>query len=272
MKAACVFAGYFRTWDYVKDTFVNRIMNPLTADIFFSSPKTVFSPPENEVREFHHIHSQNQQLVEPVISFFGDKLKSYELRDSDQSHWRSIIAANHMSEKNIHNQYHWRTLAQIHGISASMQLFKRYVEEFGITYDLVILARPDVKYYSEFNVDHIDLSKVNYQTHSMNNGRLSILAPTSAPSPSLKQAFNDQILAGSQSKMLSFASAYDSIIRYHKEGICFNTETLLGIHCVRNGIPFTGSNYILYELWRDCSFDTNVGYRADVAKLAISAH
>jgi hypothetical protein len=261
MKTAVIFAGYFRTWDYVKDTFVNRIMKPLGADIFFSTPKTVFSPPDDEVREFHHIHSQNQQMVEPdIVSFFGDRLKVYELRESKQSYWRGIITASSMKEKNIHNQYHWRTLAQIYGISISMQLFDQYVKTNNIRYDLVILARPDVKYYTDFNANAIDYNKINYQDRCMSNNRLSILNPKSAPSPSLDRAFNDQILAGSQDKMLVFASAYDNIIQYHKDGICFNTETLLGVHCIRNGVGFTGNNYILYELWRDCSFDTNIGF------------
>ena len=269
MKAV-VFAGYFRTWDYVKDTFVNRIMNPLDTDIFFSTPKTVFSPPENEVKEFQHIHSQTMQLVEPdVTNFFGDKLKSYELRDSDQNYWRSQIVANSMAEKNMFNQYHWRTLAQVHGISASMQLFKRYVEEHKLVYDLVVLARPDVKYYTALNPAIIDLGKVNYQTHAMNNGRLNVLQPHNGPSKSLGRAFNDQILAGNQDTMLIYASAYDNIIRYHKEGIIFNTETLLGIHCLRSGKDFVGNNFAIYELWRDCSFDTNVGYREDIARKAI---
>ena len=255
MKTAVVFAGYFRTFDYTRDGFAQHIMNPLNADIFFVSPKTMFAPSDDEVSEFHHIHSQNDKGIDDTIGFFGDRLRKYEIRDNRQRTYRDIVAANSMQEKNMHNQYHWRILTQIHGISLSMQLFKRYVEENNITYDLVILARGDCKYYANFDTSKMHPSKIMFPTHSMHGDKLSILPLNCCPSPDLGKAFCDVLLAGSQSNMLVFATAYDNIIGYHKrDRICFNTETLLGNHCLRNGIDWTGDNIILHQLWRECKY------------------
>lgn len=254
MRTAVVFAGYFRTFDYTRDGFARHVMNPLDADVFFVSPRTLFAPPDDEVSEFHGIHSQNDKSVDDTIAWFGNRLKRHELRENKQSTYRAMVAGNHMPEKNMHNQYAWRILTQIHGISLSMQLFKRYIEETNSHYDLVILMRGDCKYYADFNTNKMRWDKVMFPTHSMHGDQLSVLPLNCTPSPSLHKAFCDAVLAGNQQNMLVFASAYDNIIRYWKEGIVFNTETLLGNHCMRNGIDWTGDNILLHQLWRECKY------------------
>lgn len=252
MKIAIVFSGYFRTFEFVKETCKNFVLDPLDCDVFFVSPKTYFAHKDNEVPEFHHIHSQNEEFITPkIIDFFGDKLKSYELRDGESNFYKQKIIQHGMPEKNIHNQYHWRTLAQIHYVSMSMSHFKNYVKNNNVNYDLVILARADVKYHTSFDLNRVNMDKINYPTTSVFEGRLSELNPNAGPSPHLTRAFNDQMLVGSPNNMFVLGAAYDNIINYNlKEGISFNTETLLGLHILKSGVDFIGTDYILYELWR----------------------
>ena len=64
MKTAIIFSGFFRTFDYVKESLATNVINTFDdCDVFFSSPKTMFSAPEDEVPEYHHIHAQNDHMV-----------------------------------------------------------------------------------------------------------------------------------------------------------------------------------------------------------------
>jgi hypothetical protein len=252
MKVACVFAGHFRTFSpFVCESFKSSIMEPLNADIYFSTFKTVFALPENEVPEFHHIHAVSPRLVgNDIIQFFGSRLKEYELRDQNSSFYKDIIAQHGLADKNFCNQYVWRTLSQVHSVEISMNLFRRYIEKHGLNYDLVILCRGDVKYYTRFDPTVLDMDRVNYPTHAWHNGNMNVLLPEARPSDSLSKAFNDQVVVGSQRNMLALCDLSGKTMEYVSSGVHFNTETLFGWHLGKNGIDWTGTNFITYELWR----------------------
>jgi hypothetical protein len=67
--------------------------------------------------------------------------------------------------------------------------------------------------------------------------------------------FNDNIVFGSQEKMLTYTNYYDSVIKYFHEGICFNTETMLAVHAFKNGLEWCGTDVITYEVWRQTAFE-----------------
>lgn len=246
MKIALILTGFFRTFNFVQESLFQHVINEWKPDIFFSSPKTLFATPEHEVHEFHGIHSQNSELVKPEV--FGENLTSYELREYSAQFYKDQIYKNGLEEKNQFGQYHWRILSQMDGVSLSVNLFKRHVERNNITYDAVILTRADIKYYSRLNLESLPLNKLYYPLHSVVEGHVNTVS--CPPSQSLDRPYNDQIIVGSQKDVLVFTSLYDNIITYAKEGICFNPETLFGIHCQKNNVEFTGHNYVLYELWR----------------------
>ena len=60
-------------------------MDPLDADVFISTPRTFFTLKTDEEPswlERHPHHSAHEKPVnEETLSFFGDHLKAYELRD-----------------------------------------------------------------------------------------------------------------------------------------------------------------------------------------------
>jgi hypothetical protein len=251
MKIALVFSGFFRTFDFVKNTLKENILDPLDCDVFFSTPKTVFALPEHEVSEYHSFHSTSNRLVGPeIIDFFGPKLQLYELRDYDSQLYKNIIKNNNIPDKNFCNQWVWRILSQLHSTACSLNIFKKYIDDNNINYDLVILARGDVKYHSKFDTLALQMDKVNYPTHAWHEGNLNILGPNCWASPSLRRSFNDQVLVGSQENILTFGSLYDNVLSYVSSGIDFNHETLMGNHLLKNNKDWIGTNYITYELWR----------------------
>lgn len=257
MKTAIVFYGFFRTFDYVKDSFATNIMNTFDdCDIFFSTPKTMFTEPKDEVPEYHHIHAQNNNLVgSNVIDFFGNKLKKFELRDYDAQMYKDLIAKHNVPYKSFCDQYTWRILSMLHSEHYALDLFKKYVEEHNVVYDIVIFARGDVKYHTRLDIAAVHMDKVNYPTHAIVNGNVSPPLPDFAnPSPSLERVFADQMLIGSQKNILTFHSLYDNVINYHNDGIHFNHETMMGIHLRRNNVDWAGTNFVLYELWRHSKY------------------
>lgn len=255
MKTAIIFFGFFRTFDFVKNTLADNVMSGLNCDVYFSTPETMFTPPEGEVPEFHHIHSQNNDMVgDSVINFFGDKLKKFELRHYDAQLYKNLITSNNIPFKSFCDQYTWRILASFHSVYCSLELFKKYVESNSINYDMVILARGDVKYHSKLNMNELQMDKINYPTDAVMNGHINRLPPNARPSPSLEKAFNDQMLIGTQKNILTFHSLYENIFKYFHSGIDFNHETMMGIHLRKNNVEWVGTNYILYELWRYCKY------------------
>ena len=190
-----------------------------------------------------------------MIDFFGNKLKKFELRDYyGAQFYKDELAKHKVPAGNFCRQYTWRILSQIHSTYFSLNIFKQYIADHNITYDHVILARGDVKYHSRLDLNQLDMKQVNYPSHAMFEGRLSILSPNSRPSPTLEKAFNDQFLIGTQSNILTFHSLYDNVMTYFKEGIDFNHETMMGIHLRRTHVDWCGSSCILYELWRHSKY------------------
>jgi|ERR1700722_3395533 len=248
MKIAIIFAGFFRTFDCVKESFAEQVLNKLDCDVFFVAPKTSFAMPENEPPELHHLYAQNADLVNP--EWFGDRVKAYELIDHDAQTYKNIIAQNNISEKNNVNQYTWRILSYMHNISLSITLFEKYVIDNNANYDAVILTRPDIKYYRSPDVSLLDMSKINFSLHSMIENRL---CTCDASPPSFHKPFNDQMVAGTQKNMLLYKNIYDQVIQYHKTNdISFISETFFGVHSHRNNVDCTGTDFVLYELWRKC--------------------
>lgn len=251
MRVAVIFAGFFRTFEFVKQSLADHLLNPLDCDVFFSSPKTSFALPENEVPELHQKYSQNTNLVD--VSWFGSRLKSFELVDHNAQFYKDICAQYTVPQFNHVYQHTWRVLSYMHAISRSVSVFRNYVTTNNLHYDLVIITRPDVKYYRQLDPHILDMSKVNFALHSMVGGQLGTCAAN--PSSSFLKPFNDQMVAGTQENMMIYHNIFDQSLLYHQnEGIIFNSETLWGVHCMKHGLDCIGMDFVLYELWRESKY------------------
>lgn len=242
MKTAIIFAGFFRTFDVVKETLREHVLEPLNCDVFFVAPKTMFANPSNEIPEYHHIYSQNTNLVD--IKWFGSRLKSYNLIDHDAKKYKDLITANNISEITYCGQYSWRILSYMHNISLSVKLFNDYVENNNINYDAVILTRPDIKYYKSIDYSFVNFTKLNYALHSVVEGKVG----TSIP-------YNDQMVIASPSIISIYSNLYDNVLAYHKnDGTLFNSEIFCRTHINKHGIECIDSDFTLYELWRKLEY------------------
>ena len=259
MKVAVIFTGFFRTFHFVKHTFKEFIMDTLDIDVFFSSPKTLFTLPQHEDAEWvKHVpyHSANEKLVTPeIIDFFGDKLKAYELIDYEAEPYKKLCEEHNIPYYTRDGVPSFRILSQLYSKELSMKVFKQYIEQHNIHYDLVIMTRGDNKYFNPFNINVIDLNKIGYPDHNRNQKTFNFLPPDCPPSDKIPKAFNDQLLIGTPINMLVWCDVAQKSFEYFNEGMYFTAENLMAYHLIKNNIDWYGSNYIEYALWRHEEFD-----------------
>lgn len=237
MKTAVIFFGFFRTFEQTKQSFKDHIMDPLDADIYFSTPKTLF-------------HDTDIPVGSDVIDFFGNNLKSYELIDYDINKYKDFVIQNNIPERNYAGTLAYHIASQCNGRSLSTQVFQKYINENKIEYDLVILTRPDLKYHTKFDCNKVDYDKINCPSHYWDFGRLWNPDPHTNRPPQISKGLGDIVLAGSQKNMLVYASMYDNIAKYSKEGMEFLSECLVPYHLIKNNIDWCGQDIIQFEIIR----------------------
>jgi len=259
MKVAVIFTGFFRSFNDTKQSFKEYIMDPLSPDIFFSAPKTLFTLPKDEdcgkVIKISYVppsnHSIYEKLVEPeIIDFFGDKLKAYELIDYDCAPYKKLCEEHNIPYYSRDGLPTFRILSQLTNKELSMKVFKRYVEKHNLNYDLVIMTRGDLKYFSPFDFNSINLNSIGYPNQNKNQG--PFLPSWYSPLHKIKtpKAFGDILLIGSQKNMLVWCNFVQSFFNFFKEGLFFTAENIMAYHLIQNNMDWYGSNYIEFELHR----------------------
>lgn len=252
MKVAVIFTGFFRTFHYTKQSFKDNIMDPLNPDIFFSSPKTLFTLPQNEdhnIVKRYPFHLANQNLVAPeVIDFFGDNLKSYELIDYNHEPILQSCVEHNIPYYTRDGAVSFRILSQLINKELSVKIFKQYAEKNNSNYDVVIMTRGDLKYYSSVNFDVINLNSIGCENHG--TPLPPVIPRWCPPSNRIPQPFNDQITIGSQKNMLVWHNLAQSFFDFWKEGLYFTPENIMSYHLKQNNINLYDAHFINYELWR----------------------
>ena len=268
MKTALILYGFPRTFNYCKNSLRQFVLDPLNCDVFIACPDTFYASKKDESPELHSFYARNEDKVEQsIIDFFGSNLKSLELRQYDSKLYFDILNNNNLSLFNETTKQHtWRTLSYFHSISLSVNLFNKYIEENNCHYDAVILTRPDLKYYSNFNLNNVDFSKINCPLHFllvMQEPCLAHIPEEERKNPEIRKRtggatvfgfnrwLNDQIIVGTQENILIYKNLFEKSIEYYKKDMCFNQETYVGAHCLINGLDFTGSDFVSYEIWRE---------------------
>lgn len=269
MKTAVVLYGFCRTLDFCQESFKRHVLDVLKPDIYINTPSTLYAPPDDEVPEFHKLYSKNMEPSSNKINnyFKQSNLKKCDIRLYSSAFYKDFVRNNSISDRNNISQHSWRIVSTLHSISLAMQTFQLHTIKNSLQYDLVILTRPDLKYYCNFNIKPLQLKNINYPArflvttnhHSVNH--LSLEERIKIPSRIRHgaagvfgfpgQMFNDQFICGTQVNMLKFVNLFNMVPQYYKENIMLNSETYLAYHCMKNKLNFVGTDSILYEIWRE---------------------
>lgn len=275
MKTAVILYGFFRTFNFCKHSLVNHVLLPMDADVFFSTPETVYTRKQDEMEFLHHVFCRNEDLVDTnILDSFNqgrDRVKQFSIRKYDSAIYKKFLTDNKFPFYNDFTKQHlWKVLSSLHSFSLSMNLWKKYVETHKVNYDLVILTRPDIRYYTNFNPSAVDMNKINcpkYFAIDPSHDELKHMTPEQQKDIYNRRRFggagvhgfnrwlNDNMLVGNQHNMLQLCTLWDNIVPYVHSGVNFNYETLVGAHMIKNNIPFDGSDFIVYELWRPDRFE-----------------
>lgn len=265
MKVALVLYGFFRTFEFCSDSLKKFVLDPLNPDIYITSADTVFAPPEHEISELHPFYARSKGKTSKLLQPFLDyNVKSINLKTYDSNIFKMTASINNMEEITSIGQRSWRIISTISSICGAIKNFTSNPSYKD--YDLVIVTRPDVRYYRPFDTSAVQLDKINYPAAHMcepTNPSMLHLPEEERKliEPRIRkggagifgypgQWFNDQIICGNPNNIKELGNLEFHIDEYYKEGIYLNTETYLGVHCMKNAIPFVGTDFTTYELWR----------------------
>lgn len=243
MKIAILFYGYARTFCQLKELYKNHF--PKDADVFIQTYETFYAKPENEtVNSCDFVTYTTKDVFDDTfnnIVYFDNPVFSPEYA-------HNIVKQYKLNEKNEINQYNFRTFCLLQNIKKVINAKKNYEAKNNFIYDCVILTRLDLKLYSPIIIPH-NLNKIYFPIGEgfFPDGKRKIGC---AAVFGTKKCFNDQIIVGNSKNINILESTYDKIINYHYQNIMINTETLLGIHCMKNNVNFEPYDICTYEIFR----------------------
>jgi hypothetical protein len=260
MKTALILYGFFRTFEDVKESLKQHVIDPLNCDVFFCSFETIEAKKDDA-----QDNSKLKLVDDKILNFFGSRLKKYELRPHEPNKDRKFIFDKNLPTWiEIAQQETYKIISMQEGLTKSIKIFEQYIKENNEHYDLVILTRPDIKYYTTFNASVLNMKNINCPQHFLNPYIMpdhSIRGnETDINNRKLREGarvfgfdrwLNDQILCGTQENMLVFSNLFDKLVEHVNDGVLLNNETLIGAHLIKNNIQFDGCDFIIYELWRN---------------------
>ncbi len=241
MKIAICFAGFLRSFPAMIGNW-NYRLREYDIDYYIHAPSTYYTPPEEGTYDATTIQNVDAPFIQECLE---NKLKGLNLFSYNSESFKEKCRQCNIPEFNGFRQYTYRILSYNYNI----QQVTRMVQSTGINYDYIMITRSDLNIYTDFNFHNLHNDKINYPAfHGLTlQGKLKngIAGVVGTP-----YCFNDQIFIGRPDKIGIFNSLYDCIPSYHNEGIMINSETLLGIHCLKNNIQFGTNDFVKYDILR----------------------
>jgi hypothetical protein len=272
MKNAIIFYGFQRSLNITYRSLMCNIINHYDCDIYGVIPMT-----ENERNYFNE-------------KKFNNKIKFIEFNENyDSKIFENFILDNNLPQS-IYSGYPKRNnntsklASMFYNISQSIQSFEKYTLKHNLTYDHVILTRPDLMYEAQpYHLDKIMNSTLNNELYFS----LTWMSEPKFPNYCEKEPpkvgeiahdtyydkslhllsykkdsdglFNDQFLVSDHKTILKLGSLYDSIISMYKDNVILDNETMIAMHIIRNNIKVRGAwlnNFKIHRIKRRKNFNS----------------
>jgi hypothetical protein len=241
MKIAVCFAGFLRSFPATIGNWNYRLRD-YDCDFYIHSPGTYYAPSQESVHDARGTQIVDSSFVQYTLN---SKLKWLNLYEYRSEKFKNVVINCGMPEKNQFDQPIYRILSYQYNI----QEVTKMVMTSGISYDYIMLTRADLNLYEDFNFHNLNNNQINYPVYhgltlqgALKNGIAGVVGTP--------YAYNDQIFIGKSSHISIFQNIYDSVPNYYNEGISINSETLLGIHCLKNNISFGTNDFVKYDILR----------------------
>lgn len=271
-RTAVLLYGFLRTAEITSQSLMNNIIESCNADIFYFGPNASDNPKNihNGILDssgFIKINPKNDALeitggvAERLSSLYGDKLISFELHDKV---FDDFVAISSFIDKNqwLFSLNPARFISMFYNIQGVYSLMEKYEKSNDFKYEKVIITRPDLAFYSKFDLTNIHDGFVYIpdgegfcpHTGNRNKGLTQVLPyrnkKTGKMVPS-KTGFNDQVLVFTRLSSQPMANVMESVLQYMKEQVPLTPETLLYYHLVSNsGLKVRYTNKWPYEIVR----------------------
>ena len=231
-KVAVLLYGFVRTYQLTAPSFIKNVLKPNKADLFIHCY-------DNEGVSCCATENLNAYKIKNALSedFLGSKvtpeslkkayksyLKSYKIipyrRDYFQRQTQGIFQTSLPLE---------RFISLYFNISEVFKLLETYIKEKNVKYDAVILARPDLQFYSQIRVDEMNLNALNIPMYGGNinfNGISELYYVTSYKNvargeyiPWHDVPFSDQLIISSYKNMRPLKTLFSLLKTYNEYGL-----------------------------------------------------
>lgn len=154
MKIAVCYRGHLRT---LSQTFENQKNN-----LFF----------DHEVDFFCHTWNEYSDEIEYLKNFVKPKrILVEDIKSLEKNPYNTMVVSSECSNLNFDKKKFlsdgylqgrpYNVLSMLYSLNKVNTLRKEYVQSTGISYDAVIVLRPDIYFYDNFRYNEIDVNKLN---------------------------------------------------------------------------------------------------------------
>lgn len=266
IKTAVILYGFMRTYYTTASSLIKNVLAPNNADLFICSYDIEGESSAANVMDINRYKIQaaakednkgNPVTSDTLKQVYGLYLKAYVINKNEQ---RKYIEA---SQNFYHTDYPlYRFFSLYDNISQACKLLNNYVKKTKIKYDAVILARPDLAFYSKIDVRSLDLAQLNIAQYG---GNIKFTEPNelyyitgyrnierSEYIPWHDVPFSDQLIISSYDNMKCLESLYSNLSAYESYGVpVCHPETCVYYHLGYRQNLTVKTNRILYEIIRN---------------------
>lgn len=260
-KVAVVCYGFLRTWEITANSFIKHVLAVNKADLF------IFAPKKTGCQSFYHKSDNNDAsfgdnvTTEQLQQVYGDYLKGCELYDYNEKNFLTGINLSNVSVIADINPI--RQVSLFFHINKSLSLLEQYEKKHKFKYDIIILTRPDLAFYSAADISKLDMSIINLpigEGFEKNYGKRRTGLATvfyyknvedGICIPGGTHNFNDQLIVSKRDNIIHLKDIYTNFQSIMDKQIPCNAETitfywLKGV----NNIAINSCWDVLYEIFR----------------------
>ncbi|MGX3014159.1 hypothetical protein ACWIVY_09780 [Ursidibacter sp. B-7004-1] len=259
MKVAVCMYGLMRTFEKTASSLKKHVLEPNKADLYVFSPQKIGKSIIPNNIDINLYKSQNKSEIsnmdcdgeiiteEKLRMTYGSYLKGFELYEPEPNlfNLNIDIAMNDILVPS-------RVMSLFYNMSNAVKLALNSDTE----YDIIILLRPDLAYYSEIDVTNIleDGIHIPLGGGKLNDGKQAMPLYYVGYYKNMekgeliqahKHVFTDQIMVFKKDCYQSISVLFDNVTEYLKNGVPFHPETILYYALVY----LNNKNVYLHEEW-----------------------
>lgn len=267
-KTAILLYGFLRTYKVTAKSLINNVAIPNNADIFLFTydNEGISKINANEDINLTKIKygalqdTMGEKVTEDILKkVYGDRLKSFSLQKQEIFYEKFKKDSFGVFSPFFPIE---RFFSLYFNISGVVKLLLEYEKNNKITYDNIILARPDLNFYTQIKLEDYNLNQINIASYGGN------INPTGKNDtyyccyyknveraeyiPFHEVVFSDQLIISNRENMVKLETLYDKLKAYNTYSlpVC-HPETILYYHlCMTQNLKVR-INDIKYEILRN---------------------